>query len=161
MQTLSILTATVLAVIAVIHTAWGLGIWWPINDETLLARAVVGAPGILKMPAPVACFIVVAALATVVVIVLMLGRVVGAAWIPKWFVLIGGFGAAAVFLARGAVGYLPFWARLTPEAPFRTYDFWAYSPLCLLIGGAIVVLMLNFCSILIRWLTVSIRDARS
>ena len=61
--------------------------------------------------------------------------------------LVGGCGCAAVFAARGAVGYITVWARLTPEEPFRSYDRRYYAPLCLLLGAGFAALSWQFAAI--------------
>jgi hypothetical protein len=47
--------------------------------------------------------------------------------------------AAAVFLLRGAVTYMPFWRRVAPEQPFARLDRQYYAPLCLLIGVGLLI----------------------
>ena len=54
--------AVVLAALAVLHGLWAIGVWWPIRDEAALARAVVGRPGITRMPGAVPSALVVVAL---------------------------------------------------------------------------------------------------
>jgi len=123
-----LLTALLLAA-ALVHLLWAIGYWWPIRDETALARAVVGSPGITAMPG---------ALPTSVVIVALLTG----AWWP-WFGDFAGpglwrAGMAAmvlVFAARGIAPYLPAWRRLTPEQPFATIDRRAFGPLCLALAA--------------------------
>ena len=49
---------------------------------------------------------------------------------------------AAVFLARGVVGYTPWWAEKTPEPNFRLNDARVYSPLCLFLGLGFIALVI-------------------
>ncbi|MEM1190413.1 MAG: DUF3995 domain-containing protein [Pseudomonadota bacterium] len=144
MQMLAICVSSILVAIAFAHALWGLRIWWPVRDELALARTVVGAPRIDRMPSCSACLTVTLALLVVSVLNLVLGGVISTPWLPDTLVAIAGYGAAVVFLLRGFVGYLPFWARITPEQPFRTYDKWAYSPLCILLGLGILALAQSF-----------------
>lgn len=47
----------------------------------------------------------------------------------------------SVFLPRGLAGYLPMFAAMTSEEPFRTLDQRFYSPLCIALGVAFAVLL--------------------
>ena len=47
------------------------------------------------------------------------------------------------FLARGILGFMPWWRRLAPEQPFARLDRRFYSPLCLLIAAGFLVLALS------------------
>ncbi len=134
----AVILAFVLLVLAAIHILWALGYWWPIRDEPALARAVVGAPGISKMPGAVPSSVVAVALI----------------WAACWHWVgpglgpvinrLGLFALAGIFALRGMAPFLPAWQRALPEEPFRTNDRHLYGPLCLglavgffiLIGGA-------------------------
>ena len=63
--------------------------------------------------------------------------------LPGALFVLGAIGAALVFLARGIAGFTPAWRRLTPEQPFARLDVRYYSPLCLLIGLALLLLALK------------------
>ena len=139
-----LIAAFILFVIAGLHALWGMKIYWPAASEASLARSVVGAERITQMPSPAACFVVAAFLLAITVLVLVLQGSLRFAWLPNWITIICGFGAASVFLLRGIVGFLPFWARATPEQPFRSYDFWVYSPLCIALGCVVLMLPLRF-----------------
>jgi hypothetical protein len=65
MTFIALLASAGLIIIAAVHLLWALGIWWPIKDETALARAVVGSKGIKKMPRATSCSLVVVALLAV------------------------------------------------------------------------------------------------
>lgn len=115
----------VMLVVAALHLLWAIGYWLPIRDETALARAVVGAKGIEKMPGAVPCALVVVALLFAV----------WCLWWPQGVVRALAVGAiSTVFLVRGAVAYTGFWRKLTPVEPFATLDRRYYAPLCLAIG---------------------------
>jgi hypothetical protein len=142
MIALGLATAAILLALAALHAVWGFGIWWPIADEAGLARTIAGFRRIQRMPSGAASFAVAAALAVSALIAVLLAdgvRIGG-------LVFIGGAGCALVFLGRGIAGYMPAWASLTPEEPFRTYDRTYYSPLCLAIGFAFLVLLGNLAS---------------
>jgi len=134
-------------VIAALHFLWGLGVYWPAGDETSLARAVVGAKDIARMPSFLACSVVSICLLIGMMIVLRLGGVMKIKFIPLWLFKLVGMGMALVFLSRGIVGFLPFWAEMTPEEPFRTFDKRYYSPLCLALGLAVGTLVFRAKSI--------------
>ena len=137
MTALSYITAGIMFLIAALHFLWGVGVYWPAENETSLARAVVGARDIAFMPSFLACAFVAACLGIGIVIVLRLGGVMEIGFLPLWLFKLAGAGLAFVFLSRGIVGFLPFWAEMTPEEPFRTFDKRYYSPLCLALGLAV------------------------
>lgn len=133
------LSATLLA-IAAVHIAWGAGVNWPVRDEERLAKLVVGARGITKMPPGWAAMMVAAALMIAAVLVLGLGDMVKLPLPPQ--ILLGlGWIMAAVFILRGLVGYLPAWQRMLEPAFVRLNSLY-YSPLCLLIGAGTVFLLI-------------------
>ena len=115
----------VLLVIAAFHLLWAIGYWLPIADEAALARAVVGAKGVDRMPGAVPCALVVVAL---------LFAIMCLWWPPSVLRSLAVGAVGAVFLARGAVAHTAFWRRLTPTEPFATLDRRYYGPLCLAIG---------------------------
>lgn len=127
---LGLILSCVLVPVAALHLLWGIGYWVPIQDEAALARAVVGAKGMVRMPGPVPCALVVVALLFAVMCLWW-----PASGLRSWTV--GAIGA--VFLARGAVAYTAFWRKLTPEQPFATLDMCCYAPLCLALGLGFLV----------------------
>ena len=127
-----------LLAVSTAHFLWSIGKTWPIRNEKLLAQTVVGFEGIERMPPRLASLTVAVATLAAGVIALALADHDG-----------GGLGLsllglplAAIFLARGIVGYLPWWAAKTPEPNFRLNDRRVYSPLCLLLGLGFVALVL-------------------
>lgn len=134
-MTLALVLSLVLAVLVAAHAWWAMGRVWPSASESDLARAVIGT-GSIRMPPPWQCAAVALALAA------------GAAWpwvVMRWpdsrIVLIGSIVIGAVFFLRGAAGYGPRWrARFTAQ-PFRTRDFYIYSPLCLALGVGFIALL--------------------
>lgn len=129
-----VLLTCVLALIGLIHALWGMQIWVPIRDEERLARTVVGAKDVTRMPGMIPCFLVVAGFCVMIVAVwtnhMILSRIIL-------------LGACAVFLGRGAIAYTAFWRRVTPEQPFATYDRKYYGPLCIAIGAGIAIVLLR------------------
>ena len=134
-MTLPVALSLVAVLIALAHVWWGLGGIWPAASEAVLARTVIG-DGRVRMPAPWQCFAVAVAL------------VVVAAWpwvIVSWpqsrLVLIGSVVIGAVFFIRGSAGYSPRWRAHFTSEPFRTRDFYLYSPLCLALGVGFIALL--------------------
>ncbi len=126
-----------LLAVATAHLLWSLGRTWPIRNEKLLAQTVVGFRDIERMPPRLASFAV--ALATLAAGILALSLADHTSGGLPLTLL--GLPAAAVFLARGAVGYTAWWAEKTPEPNFRLNDRRVYSPLCLALGAGFLVLV--------------------
>jgi hypothetical protein len=134
-MTLPVVLSLVLASVAAAHAWWAVGGIWPSASETELARAVIG-DGRSRMPAPWQCAVVAVALAVVAVWPWLI-----MAWPGSELVFIGSLVIGAVFFLRGTAGYSARWrARFTAE-PFRTRDFYLYSPLCLALGVGFIALL--------------------
>jgi hypothetical protein len=133
--------STVLWALAALHFYWGAGGIWPAKDETSLARQVVGAPGIRKMPPPLACMSVAAMLAMLGALPLLLLGILPV-FLPAWSIFAAGVGATLVFLARGWAAWHPKFRKHFPEEPFATLDRRYYAPLCLAIGTGFAFLMI-------------------
>jgi hypothetical protein len=136
---LAFVLSAVLLLITTLHVYWGIGGVWPGRDPASCARAVVGFRGVNEMPSPTASFAVAVCLLLVTLWPLALAGVFHtpfeAAGLAAVALLIG-----LVFLARGILGFTPFWRRIAPEEPFARLDVSFYSPLCLVIGAAFVSL---------------------
>jgi hypothetical protein len=128
----------ILLALAVAHFAWSFGFTWPLRTEKLLAQTVVGTAGIERMPPRFASFGVAVVLALALVAAVAMGSPESGGPI----LTIAGWGFALLFLARGIVGYTPWWARQTPEPNFRLNDIRVYSPVCLFLGAGFVALAL-------------------
>lgn len=125
-----------LLAVSVAHALWSIGRTWPIRDEKLLAQTVVGFRGIERMPPRLASFAVaIATLAAGVLALALADHDSGGA--PLTLIAVP---LAAIFLARGVLGYTQWWAEKTPEPNFRFNDRRVYSPLCLLLGAGFVTL---------------------
>lgn len=120
----SILSAVLIA-LAVLHVLWGIGFWFPIEDEAQLVRAVAGFADAEEMPGAVPCALVAVALFMAVTCLW---------WPPGPFRFLALAVIGVVFVARGAVAFTPFWRKLTPVEPFATLDRKYYGPLCLVMG---------------------------
>ncbi|MEO8685314.1 MAG: DUF3995 domain-containing protein [Devosia sp.] len=119
------------------HFLWSLGRSWPIRDEKLLAQTVVGFEGIERMPPRLASFAVaLATLAAALIAAALADHDSGGAGL-----ILLGIPLAAVFLARGIVGYTPWFIAKTPHPNFRLNDRRVYSPLCLALGVGFIVLV--------------------
>jgi hypothetical protein len=122
--------------VSIAHLMWGFGRTWPIRDEKLLAQTVVGTAGVEHMPPRVASF----AVGVFTLVAGFFALALADHDSGGDLLTVAGFGFALVFLARGVVGYTPWWARQTPEPNFRLNDRRVYSPLCLFLGVGFVAL---------------------
>ena len=132
--------ALTLWLIAALHVYWGFGGLWPAVDAGALARTVVGARGVQRMPSLTACATVAAVLIGVGTWPLLVVGVLPPVW-PCWLLVATGMAIAGVFLARGCAAYWPVWRRRVPEEPFATLDRSLYGPLCLALGLASLTLL--------------------
>lgn len=135
---LASLMFVLLLAVSVAHLLWSMGQTWPIRDEKLLAQTVIGFRDIERMPPRLTSFAV--ALATLAAGVLALSLADHDSGGP--LLTLVGVLLAAIFLARGIIGYTAWWANKTPQANFRLNDRRVYSPLCLLLGTGYVVLVI-------------------
>jgi len=134
-MTLPIVLSLALILLAIAHAWWAMGGIWPSASESLLARTVIG-DGRIRMPPPWQCAGVALVLAAVGAWPWVVMR-----WPDSQFVLIGSVVIGAVFFIRGTAGYSARWrARFTAQ-PFRTRDFYLYSPLCLALGVGFIALL--------------------
>lgn len=123
--------------VSLAHFLWSIGRTWPIRDEKLLAQTVVGFKDIERMPPRLASLAVsIAALAAGIFALALADHDSGGIWLN-----LGGFALAAVFLARGVLGFTAWWAQKTPEPNFRLNDRRVYSPLCLALGLGFIALV--------------------
>lgn len=131
-----------LGLILLIHLVWAAGSTWPCADEATLARTVVGRRGISRMPPRMASALVAAGLFALALIPPVIRNVAG---LPALLLAAkaAGLGAALIFLARGTIGYLPFWRRTMSEEPFARLDKSFYSPLCLVLGLAFLAVVIG------------------
>lgn len=127
----------ILLAVALAHLLWAIGSRWPIKDPELLARTVIGRPGVTRVPR----------LASLVVGVLTLTAGVFALSLADhdagdWWLTATGVVLAAVFLGRGALGYTAGWRAQFPLEPFASKDRRVYSPLCLIVGAGFLILVI-------------------
>jgi hypothetical protein len=134
-MTLAIALSLVVAVLAAAHAWWAAGRIWPSASASALAHAVIG-DGRVRMPPPWQCAGVATALAAVAAWPWVMLR-----WPDSQLVLIGSVVIGAIFFLRGTAGYSARWRGRFTARPFRTLDFYIYSPLCLLLGVGFIKLL--------------------
>ncbi len=143
MKYLSVMLFFVLAAIAALHTYWAFGGLWPAESTLELVKTVIGAPDWSQMPSRQMTMMVAGLIFAAGLVALVAGDVIalgsGRAGV-RWVARIGVAVLALVFLARGAAGYLVARDDWVRTEPFATYDLFLYSPLCLAIGAAFVIL---------------------
>ena len=137
---LAVVLWIVLAAIAVLHAAWGLGSHWPCESEAVLVRTAGGTPGATRMYPPSSCFLVARPAGRRLGVASVRRRLLPEAW-PRWLTVLAGAGIALVFLARGVAGYTPAWRRLQSAEPFATLDRRYYAPLCLALGTGFLIIL--------------------
>jgi hypothetical protein len=136
----SIVLAAIFVALGALHAHWAFGGLWPARDERALIDTVVGEPRRQRMPGRALSLAVAGLLLAAAAVVLLLDRPAG---LPSRIAALPGFGLAFVLIARGVAGYLPAWRRAHPAEPFARLDRLAYSPLCLALGGGVLVLALQ------------------
>lgn len=134
MSVIAVILTAVLTAIAALHLMWAIGFWTPIRDEERLAKTVVGARGVTRMPGAIPCSLVALALAFAAVLPHQAGFPGRGILMPV---------IALVFLARGAAAYVPAWRALAPEEPFASLDRTIYGPLCAVIGVGYLILIVG------------------
>lgn len=125
-----------LLALAIASFIWSLGGTWPIRNEDLLVKAVIGRPEREKMPRWRSFLASVFALAAGIVALSLADQTAGGAWLNAFGILLG-----LLFLARGIAGYTPAWRAMFPAEPFATLDRKGYSPLALFIGADFLLLV--------------------
>lgn len=127
----------ILLAVALAHLLWAIGSRWPIRDPELLARTVIGRPGVSRVPR-LGAFVVAVLVFAAGLFALSLADHDAGDW---WLTLIG-VGLAALFLGRGMLGYTAGWRARFPVEPFVTNDRRVYSPLCLIVGAGFLILVI-------------------
>lgn len=131
----SITAALTLTSIAALHAAWATGTPWPARSAAQLSASVIGGQSARDLPPPSACLTVTATLLVATALVL------AAPSTPTGSLIrIGAQIVAGALCLRGAAGYaLPTLMPSMRGTPFVPLNAWLYSPLCLLLGAAIVL----------------------
>jgi uncharacterized membrane protein len=141
MKILALIVFAVLTTIAALRAAWGLKIFWPAASEQKLVAMAIGQKGRRRIPPPWQCFIVAAAVFLQGVIALIAANWI-AAPIERSIVVLLALLCAAGFIVRGVAGFTAGWRARYPQQPFAALDREYYSPLCLALGAAFVLLAL-------------------
>lgn len=131
------LVFVVLLAVAIAHFLWAVGSPWPIRDPALLARTVIGKPGVTRVPRLAALVVSLLVLAAGVIALALADHTGGGVGLTLLGILL-----AAIFLGRGILGYTKGWRAMFSEEPFATLDRKNYSPLCLAIGVGFVILVI-------------------
>lgn len=126
-----------LLAVALANLIWSLGGSWPLRDRTLLARTVIGKPGVTDVPRLTALLVAIGALAAGIIALSLADPEAGGLGLNLLGALLG-----AGFIARGVLGYTAGWRDRYPEEPFATLDRRNYSPLSLFIGAGFLLLVL-------------------
>ncbi|MBF0469312.1 MAG: DUF3995 domain-containing protein [Desulfamplus sp.] len=139
MQIISIILAVSFVIIAVLHIFWALGFKFDIRN---MIPVVNGEP--VFTPGPVGTFIVAIVLFGFAGVSLALGypTKVPINYLP--FLKPAGIAIGVILLVR-AVGdfkYAGFFKRIK-DSNFAKYDYWLYSPFCLISGGTLLYLSMN------------------
>jgi len=126
-----------LLAVSMVHLMWAFGSTWPVSDPQTLARTVVGAKDIQRMPSRLMTGLVAIAVLAAGIWALAMTDPSDSP-ILTW----GGVALALVFVGRGIAGFTRAWRAMVPEEPFATFDRKLYSPLCLAIGVGFVTLVI-------------------
>ncbi|GAB2967863.1 DUF3995 domain-containing protein [Saccharothrix stipae] len=137
MAVLALLTAGVLVLVGALHVLWIFSPW-PLRSREEYARLVVDVP---PERLPSAGLTLVVALALGLAAYLVIGRadLVGVPG-PSWLPVAGTAGVAAVFLLRGAGGFVVSSRRSTE---FARLDLRVYSPLCVVLAASCAVIAIG------------------
>lgn len=127
----------ILLTVALAHLLWAIGSRWPIKDPELLARTVIGRPGVTRVPRLASFVIAVLVLAAGIFALSLADHDAG-----DWWLTLIGLLLAGVFLGRGALGYTAGWRTRFSLEPFVTNDRRVYSPLCLIVGAGFLILVI-------------------
>jgi len=127
----------VLLAVAIAHFMWAIGSPWPIRDPALLARTVIGRPGVTRVPRLASLAVSILVLAAGVFALSLADHTAGG-----WWLSVVGLVLAAMFLGRGAIGYTAGWRARFSEEPFATLDRKNYSPLCIALGVGYLLLVI-------------------
>ena len=127
----------ILLAVALAHLLWSVGSGWPIRDAELLAKTVIGRPGVTRVPRFASLVVAVLVVAAGIVALSLADHDAGDCWLTGLGVVL-----AATFLGRGALGYTAGWRARFPVEPFATMDRKTYSPLCLIVGAGFLILVI-------------------
>lgn len=127
----------ILLAVALAHLLWAIGSRWPIKDPELLARTVIGRPGVTRVPRLASLAVAVLTLAAGIFALSLADHDAG-----DWWLTAIGLVLAAIFIGRGALGYTSGWRARFSLEPFASNDRRVYSPLCLIVGAGFLILVI-------------------
>jgi hypothetical protein len=127
-----------LLTVSLAHFLWAIGSKWPIRDPALLAHAVIGMPGVERVPR-LASF----AVAVLVLAAAAIGSALGDKTSGGTPLTLAGVVLTLVFGIRGVIGYTAWWRARHPVEPFATLDRRIYSPLCLIVAVCFAILVIT------------------
>ena len=139
---LSIIVASILALLGGLQLLWAMGSHFPCPNEQILARTVIGRRGITRMPSSASCLFVAFWLFLAALTAVALAEIISFPY-SKLILLLAGLLAANVFLVRGIVGLLPIYERAAPEEPYLRLNRLFYSPLSFLLGISFYLLVFS------------------
>jgi len=140
MSWISVVLSVCLIAISALHALWALGSPWPMKSDQELVKAVVGDEKIIEMPAKWQSALVAILLLAGAIWPHVMEQTLVIPFLPPMLIALGGWTLTAVFIGRGLVGLTPWFRRLLPEEPFRSYNRTYYSPLCIVIGLGFLLL---------------------
>lgn len=126
-----------LITVSLAHFVWAFGGTWPIRDRKLLAATVIGRDGVDKVPRLASLLVAILVLVAAAIGASLGDRASGG--LPLTLI---GLALALLFGGRGVLGYTAAWRRRFPRQPFAALDRKFYSPLCLIVAGCFLVLVL-------------------
>ena len=126
--------AGLLTAIGALHLAWAFGLRWPAPKGGSLAAYASGGR---RQPGRGLTITVASAILSGAAVILAFSAPLAIR--PWWLLALPYAGLTAVFLLRGAAGYVPAIWRYAEGTPFHRLNRLYYSPLCLLIGGGLVL----------------------
>jgi len=139
MQIISIALTVAFVSIAILHVLWAIG--FKLNVRNMVP-SVKGEP--VFTPGPIGTFLVAIVVFGFAGVSLALGfpNKVPANYLPS--IKIAGIAIGIILLVRaiGDFKYAGFFKRIK-ESNFAKYDYWLYSPFCLISGGALLYLATN------------------
>ena len=139
MQIISIPLTIAFAIIAILHILWALGFKLDVRN---MVPSVNGDP--VFTPGPIVTFLVAIVVFGFAGVSLALGfpNKVPANYLS--FIKIAGIAIGIILIVRaiGDFKYAGFFKRIK-GSNFAKYDYWLYSPFCLISGGALLYLATN------------------
>jgi hypothetical protein len=139
MQIISIALTVTFLIIALLHFCWALGFKFDIRNMV----PVVNGETVFT-PGPIGTFFVAIVLVGFAGVSLVLGFPNKVPGNYLSLIKIAGVALGIILLIRG-IGdfkYVGFFKRIK-ESNFAKYDYWLYSPFCLISGGTLLYLSIN------------------